>query len=73
VYRGIPIGIKTFNFLRIYNRYGQEVFASKDPNKGWDGTYKGSRQGSNVFVVMASGYDFRGNLVERQGTMMLIR
>jgi len=73
VYRGIPIGIKTYNYLRIYNRYGQEVFASKDPNKGWDGTLKGSKQGSNVYVVIASGYDFRGNLVERQGTMMLIR
>lgn len=72
-YRGIPIGIKTFNYLRIYNRFGQEIFASKDPNKGWDGTFKGSKQGNGVFVVIAAGIDFRGNLVERQGTMMLIR
>lgn len=72
-YRGIPIGIKDFKFLRIYNRYGQEIFATTDPAKGWNGTWKGARQESGIYVVVASGIDFRGNPVDKQGTVMLIR
>lgn len=32
-------GIKTMQ-VRIYNRWGQKVFESKDLNKGWDGNLK---------------------------------
>jgi gliding motility-associated-like protein len=27
--------------LAVYNRYGEKVFESTDPAKGWDGKYKG--------------------------------
>jgi gliding motility-associated-like protein len=33
-------GIETNNFqLAIYNRWGELIFVSKDPAKGWDGSY----------------------------------
>ena len=73
VYRGIPVGIREFRYLRIFNRYGGEVFSTTDHHKGWDGTYKGAKQVSGVYVVVASGIDFRGNPVNKNGTIMLIR
>lgn len=73
LYKAIPVGIKEFRFLRIYNRYGQEIFTTTDYNKGWDGTWKGKKQGNDVFVAIAAGVDYRGALVERQASFVLVR
>jgi len=35
--------------LRIYNRWGEEVFSTQDQNKGWDGTYEGKELSPDVF------------------------
>ncbi len=35
--------------LRIYNRWGEEVFVSFDQNMKWDGTYKGEELSPEVF------------------------
>jgi gliding motility-associated-like protein len=72
-YRGMPVGIKTFKSLKIFNRFGQEVFATTDVQKGWDRTYKGKKQNSGVYIVIASGLDYRGLLIERKEMVMLIR
>ncbi|MCK7555213.1 gliding motility-associated C-terminal domain-containing protein [Chitinophaga sedimenti] len=36
--------------LRIFNRWGQIVFMSKDLHKGWDGTFKGKPVDNSTFV-----------------------
>jgi gliding motility-associated-like protein len=35
--------------FRIFNRWGQEIFNTVDPLKGWDGTYKGVAQEAGVY------------------------
>jgi len=35
--------------LRVYSRWGQLVFDSTDPTKGWDGNYKAKPMPSDVF------------------------
>jgi gliding motility-associated-like protein len=59
--------------LKIYNRWGQQVYISNDLSRGWDGTYQGSavQEGVYVFVVTANGVD--GSTITRQGTVTLIR
>jgi len=71
--RGIPVGLQQFNWLRIFNRYGQEIFSTTDYHKGWDGKWKGQKQDNGVYVVIASGIDFRGNPINKKVTVMLIR
>jgi gliding motility-associated-like protein len=73
VYKCIPVGIKDFKFLKIFNRFGQQVFYTTDHLNGWDGTFKGKEQNSGVYVVFASGVDYRGLVVERKTTVMMIR
>jgi len=34
----------------VYNRFGQLIFQSADPLKGWDGTVKGMRQDMGSFA-----------------------
>ena len=73
LYRALPVGIKEFRYLKIFNRYGQEIFYTTNAQIGWDGTLKGKAQSSGVYVVIASGVDYRGLVIDRQATFMLIR
>ena len=73
VLRTIPVGIKEFKYFIVYNRWGQQVFQSSDPAKGWDGKFKGQYQTGNVFVWMAAGVDYTGKAIQKKGTVLLIR
>lgn len=37
--------------MRIFNRWGEVVFSTQDPNQGWDGSYLGSQTGSGIYGV----------------------
>ncbi len=45
--------------LRIYNRWGEQLFQTSDPLKGWDGSYGGKpvSSGVYVFILKATGTD----------------
>ncbi|WP_431210509.1 Ig-like domain-containing protein [Puia sp. P3] len=36
----ILVGIQTFRYFSVYNRWGNLIFTTEDPNRGWDGTFK---------------------------------
>lgn len=67
------VGISKLSYFRIYNRWGQIVFATSEIGKGWDGTFSGIKQASGTYVFEASGTDYLGKLVYRKGTTVLIR
>jgi gliding motility-associated-like protein len=73
VLRTRPVGIQTFEYFIVYNRYGQVIFRSSDPQRGWDGRVQGKEQNTGTYVWMAAGVDFLGNKIFRKGTVMLIR
>jgi len=64
--------IKQYEFT-IYNRYGEVVFQSSEPGKGWDGKINGKPQHANVFAWVCS-YQLEGQLLNlEKGTVVLIR
>jgi gliding motility-associated-like protein len=71
--KAIPVGVKTFHYLKVYDRYGQLVFYTTNPAQGWDGTMRGRPFNTGSFVWMTSGTDFEGNLLQRKGSVTLIR
>ena len=73
VLKAVPVGIKKFEFLQIYSRWGQLLFQSDDPEKGWDGRFNGLDQPPGTYVFVARGIDFLDNIVVRKGTCVLIR
>ncbi len=73
VFKVIAVGIIEFKYLRIYNRWGQQVFQTSDFNHGWDGTFNGKMQPPDVYVWVTSARDFKGNLISRKGFVMLVR
>jgi large repetitive protein len=60
--------------LQVFNRYGQIIFETKDKNKGWDGTFKGTGQPYDSYVWLIQ-YKIatNTNLQKLQGTVLLIR
>jgi gliding motility-associated-like protein len=71
--RAIPVGISSFEYLAVYNRYGQLIFKTSDYNSGWDGKVNGKEQDTGNYVWLAAAIDFRGNKIFRKGTVLIIR
>lgn len=67
------VGISEFSYLRIYNRYGQLVFNSRNMQDGWDGTLNGQAQPAGTYVWMVQGKDFTGQVHVQRGAVTLIR
>jgi gliding motility-associated-like protein len=73
LFRAIPVGMREFHFLTVFNRWGQMVFTTTDFKKGWDGAVATKDQATNVYVWIAEAVDYKGNLVRKKGTVTLIR
>ncbi|HET6993368.1 MAG TPA: gliding motility-associated C-terminal domain-containing protein, partial [Chitinophagaceae bacterium] len=56
----------------IYNRWGERIFFTKNPNDCWNGTYKGKKQDSDVYVYMIKAKTFCGDTFKK-GLFTLIR
>lgn len=72
VLKAVPAGIREFHYFRVYDRWGRLVFATTDPGIGWDGKINGSVQSTGTYVWMAEGVDYRGNILFRKGTTIII-
>jgi hypothetical protein len=73
ILRPLPVGIREFKYFAVFSRWGERVFFSQDPNRGWNGIADGQRQSLGTYVWMAAGIDYSGKLIQRKGTVILIR
>ena len=73
IFRPIAVGMKSLNSFRIYNRWGQLLFAGSRQNDGWDGSLKGMPQAAGTYVWEATGITYQDKVVKKKGTVTLIR
>ena len=73
VFRAMVYG-EAINFeLQVYNRYGQLIFSTNDPYKGWDGTVNGKPSDAGTFVWQCR-YHLKGDEPKYQkGSLILVR
>lgn len=67
--------VSDFN-LKIYNRWGEVIFSSDDPEKRWDGTYRGVAYPSMLYpyvITFKSQYFPDRPKTVKRGSVMLIR
>jgi gliding motility-associated-like protein len=57
----------------IYDRWGEKVFQTTDKEICWDGTYKGQKMNSGVFVYTLKAILLDGTEVTKTGDITLIR
>lgn len=68
-----PVGIKNYNYFRIFNRWGQMIFSTKQLHSGWDGTINGAPQPAGTYVWMIEGLTADNKTITQKGTLTLIR
>jgi gliding motility-associated-like protein len=73
VFRPMLFGkIRKFKFM-VYNRWGQLLFTSIDPLRGWDGKYMNRSQANEVYVWVCE-YQLEGDVVKvERGTVAIVR
>ena len=67
----------TFNFaitgtavdysIKIYNRWGEEMYHASDPKEFWHGTYKGKIVAQGVYYYVLQSADCSGNVLKTEG------
>ncbi|MDP4267240.1 MAG: choice-of-anchor L domain-containing protein [Bacteroidota bacterium] len=65
-------GIVTFE-IRIMNRWGQQIFYSKDIKKGWDGKVSGNNVEAGVYMYIVKFTDENNKFHTYQGTITIPR
>lgn len=73
LFRPIGVGIKNFEYFRVYNRWGQLVFSTTTNGQGWDGNIEGKPQATNTFVWIVKGTDYLDRPFFKKGSVTLIR
>ncbi len=59
--------------LNIYNRWGQLVFITCDPDAEWDGTCMGQPCPDGVYAFLVKGVGYDGKLYVEEGSVSLLR
>ena len=59
--------------LRIFNRWGQEIFTSDASGRGWDGTAGGQPQEIGNYLYRASWRTDGGEVERREGAFVVVR
>jgi gliding motility-associated-like protein len=72
--KGILNGIRSFEFL-VFNRYGQLLFSSADPEGGWNGRINnsGEMQKPGVYVYKVFIVGPRGENMDERGNFSIVR
>ena len=65
-------GIVKMRFI-IWNRWGQKVFETNNPQQGWDGKVKGVVQPMDVYAYTLDVEFFDGKKATKKGDITLIR
>ncbi len=73
ILKPIAVGLKSLNYFRVFNRWGQLLYTTTSVGEGWDGTVNGKEQATGTFVYMAEATDYLGKTIFRKGTVVLIR
>ena len=64
--------IVEFIDFEVYNKWGELLYYSSNPFPGWDGSYKGQPQDTDAYFFVAR-YELRGEVIQKQGVVHLIR
>ncbi|RFM33654.1 T9SS type B sorting domain-containing protein [Chitinophaga silvisoli] len=64
--------VKEFR-MAVYGRWGEMIFETKDPERGWDGMFKGNMMPAGHYVYMVTYTDSHGQDRKQTGTLVMVR
>jgi gliding motility-associated-like protein len=72
VFTAIGPAIKDLE-LRVFNQWGQQIFATQDKTRGWTGLFNGEPQPAGVYIYVIKATLYGGGVISKKGTVLLIR
>jgi gliding motility-associated-like protein len=74
VFRVYAAGFKTIE-VYVFNRWGQQVFSTFDPNIGWNGLVNnsGAECPQDVYIYQVNATSFNGKKYTYSGSITLLR
>ncbi len=72
LFRILNPGRHKLESLKVFNRYGQEVYTTSDENAGWDGSYNGVAQDMGVYQYLVK-FKCEGKDTYQKGDVTLVR
>lgn len=69
----ILVGMIELRFFRIFSRWGELLYETRDHLKWWDGRYKNIPQAMDTYTWTAEAIDPDGRIIKRSGNFVLIR
>ncbi|GEM_PF-935957 len=64
--------IESLSF-QVYNRWGQKLFETTNPNEGWDGTFQGQQLPPDTYGYYVKAQCYNGGMFFKKGNVTLIR
>ncbi|MBL0133365.1 MAG: gliding motility-associated C-terminal domain-containing protein [Chitinophagaceae bacterium] len=58
---------------KLFNRWGQLIFETKDITRDWDGRYNGNPLPVGSYYWVIEGIDVKGEKLRRTGSVTLLR
>ena len=66
-------GYFKLNSLKIFNRFGQQVFETRDLSLEWKGNFKSNPLPLGTYYWVLEGIDVHGDMLRKSGSVTLIR
>ena len=66
-------GLRELEYFRVFDRWGNLVFETKNLSEGWDGTYAGKAADIATYAYVLRGICSSGSVVDMNGNVTLIR
>jgi len=66
-------GLKTFNYLRIFNRFGKIIFQTNRLTDSWDGKYNGIDQEMDAYTYLIDYITYKDEHITKTGSFLLLR
>jgi len=72
-FRIVRRGLATLSYFRVFDRWGQKVFETKDITEGWDGRCNGKPMPAGVYVYTVEAVTNTGRVFRKNGNVTLLR
>jgi len=65
--------ISSLHYLKIYDRWGDAIFVSRQLTEGWDGRFKGTQMDGGTYVWKMEAVTSEGEVIQKNGVVLLVR
>ncbi|MEO5684593.1 MAG: T9SS type B sorting domain-containing protein [Chitinophagaceae bacterium] len=73
VLRPLLKGIKQLHYFRVFNRWGQLLYETRNEFEGWDGYINGNAQQSQTVVWVVEGLGVDDRIYKKNGSSVLVK